>query len=117
MAMLLIGTMAEAKSTYLSTFKSRYQIANGSKFDTCYTCHVSGQSYTVRNPYGIDLKAANISSGTTAALVAVELIDSDHDGALNLTEIKHGTFPGNPDDVVATENTTWGKIKALYEVR
>lgn len=111
--LLLIATTGMAKSGYLNAFKTRYGINNGEKLDSCTLCHNPASLYD-RNPYGADLEAANIKSNEDAAFTAVELLDSDGDSALNLTEIQYGTWPGDPTDLVGTQPSTWSRIKALY---
>jgi hypothetical protein len=110
---LLTSATALAKNTYLNAFKARYGIEDAQKLNSCNTCHDPANLYD-RNPYGADLEGANIKNNTAAAFAAVELLDSDNDGALNLTEIQNGTWPGDPSDTVATSPTTWSRIKALY---
>ena len=101
-----------AKSGYKSNFNSLYGTA-GKTLDTCNTCHVNGFDY---NPYGADMKA-EMDSGKndSQAMQAIEGLDSDDDTYTNLQEIMAGTFPGNPTSTLPVEDSTWGKIKALYE--
>lgn len=89
---------AEAKSTYLSSFNSKYGTAN-TVLDDCNTCHGSGGTSTF-NAYGSALRS-NISSGIAAALTAVEPLDSDRDGYTNLVEIQARTQPGDASDFPA----------------
>ena len=64
----------------------------------CDTCHLSTDPVSW-NDYGISLLGAlqgqDFESGLGAALMMVEDIDADGDGASNLDEILVGTQPGN----------------------
>lgn len=110
-AMIFFGTVALAESSFLSALKARYNIPNGSKLDTCNTCH-SGQ--WARNVYGADLQTAGAANDINAAFDATDNLDSDDDGALNWAELVNGTWPGDPNDATPVRPSTWGKIKALY---
>jgi hypothetical protein len=92
---------AHARSTYLSSFNSRYGTAT-TRLDSCNTCH--GSSTQTFNPYGADV-LAGMGSGIANALSNVESTDSDGDGFTNLTEIQALTFPGNATDKPVTEPT------------
>ena len=108
--------MALAKSPWLSEFKSYYGISNNDRLDTCNVCHVSGQPFSVRNPYGVDLKnIGDIANNRPAAFAATNALDSDNDTWSNGVEISYRTFPGDPTDIVPVNETTWGQIKALYK--
>jgi hypothetical protein len=92
--------------------KDRYSIPDGSKLDNCTTCH-SGQ--WARNAYGSDLEDAGINSDITAAFAATDAVDSDGDGPDNQTELTAGTWPGDPGDIAPVNESTWGRIKALFD--
>jgi len=99
------------KSSYLGTFNTLYGTDNKT-LDTCVTCH--GASYSF-NTYGADVKAKKAQLGDlTAALRAVESWDSDGDGDTNIAEIEAGVFPGNAASSLPIEDSTWGKIKSLF---
>lgn len=106
-----VASFASAKSSYLSAMKSRYNIANGSKLDNCSTCH-SGQ--WSRNVYGQDLEQAGSNNDINAAFASTDAVDSDGDGPDNETELRAGTWPGDPSDIAPAEATSWGRIKALF---
>ncbi len=101
-----------AKSSYKTTFNNLYG-TGGKTLDTCNTCHMNGFDY---NPYGADMKT-EMDNGKSdlQAIQAIEGTDSDSDTYSNLAEINAGTFPGNPDSTLPVEDSTWGKIKAIYE--
>ena len=111
---LALASAAWARNSYLNAFNAQYGTA-GTTLDTCSTCHA--QSFN-RNAYGADFeKALNVSGATqTSALLAVEPLDSDGDGASNAVEISAGTFPGDANDVpsVAVESKSWTNIKSKY---
>ncbi len=75
---------ANAKSDFWNNFNTRYGTSG-----PCSTCHVSDSNFNL-NDYGADFK----DSGRDFA--AIEFMDSDGDGADNITEIQAGTFPGDP---------------------
>jgi hypothetical protein len=101
-----------AKSSYMSTFNTLYGTDNKT-LDTCVTCH--GSSYS-RNDYGADFETKlNELGNQTAALRAIETWDSDGDDDSNIAEIEAGTFPGNPASSLPVEESTWGKIKSLFQ--
>ena len=111
-ALIAVATVVLAEGGYLNPLKSRYGIPNGSKLDSCNTCH--GGPWPDRNVYGADLEAAGSDTDLTAAFDATDQEDSDLDGALNWAELVNGTWPGDDTDTTPTRNSTWGKIKALY---
>lgn len=82
---------ASARSSFLSTFNTKYGTAN-TVLDSCNLCHPSGTSSF--NDYANDLRANGISTSANAAFTAVEPLDSDRDGFTNLAEIRALTFPG-----------------------
>jgi len=88
---------AHGRSSYLTTFNSMYGTAN-TKLDSCSTCHASSTS--TWNPYGTDVRA-RISTGISAALTAVEPLDSDADKFTNIDEINALTLPGDKTDFPA----------------
>jgi hypothetical protein len=83
---------AQSTPDNLAAFNRRYK-TQGSKLDSCLTCHQSqSASKENLNPYGTDFAAANHDFG------AIEPKDSDGDGVTNIDEINKKTFPGNPSD-------------------
>jgi hypothetical protein len=82
---------ALSKPEYLAEFNKRYS-AQGTKLDSCNTCHTTTQDADHLNPYGADFGKANHDFG------AIEGLDSDGDTFKNADEIQAGTFPGDPND-------------------
>lgn len=93
---------ASARSTYLSSFNTKYK-TSGTVLDTCSTCHGSGGTSTF-NPYGQEL-LNNIASGITTALNVADPKDSDGDGYSNGAEAAALTFPGDPKSFPAPAPT------------
>jgi hypothetical protein len=81
---------ASARSTYLSSFNSRYGTSS-TILDDCQTCHGSGGTSTF-GLYGADVRA-NMGSGISTALALAEPKDSDSDGWTNLQEIEARSLP------------------------
>jgi len=107
--------VAVAESGFLSTFNNLYG-TSGTLLDDCDTCHIQGQPFKNRNPYGVDVKTKlDQGSNIMEALQAIEGDDSDGDGDTNIVEITARTLPGDPDNTTPVDPSTWGKIKALYE--
>lgn len=97
-ALLATGASpASAKSAYLADFRSHYESAAGSRIDACGLCHSTVPNL---NPYGRAFDGAGRSFDAIAGL------DSDGDGADNLTEILALTFPGNAADTPAQSSPT-----------
>ena len=109
--LVTVASLATAKSEYLTSLKARYGITNGSKLDDCTTCHDGQWS---RNVYGDDLETAGIKDDINAAFAATDTVDSDLDGPDNQTELIAGTWPGDPGDIAPVHETSWGRIKALF---
>jgi hypothetical protein len=110
--MTSLVSLAVAESSWLAPMVERYNIPAESKLNSCTTCH-SGQ--WARNVYGQDLQDAGIADNVEAAFAATDALDSDNDGALNEAELRAGTWPGDPGDTTPVEETSWGRIKALFE--
>ena len=89
---------AEAFTNYLDDARVQYPGIIGSRIDNCLLCHVSPGGGN-RNAYGSDF-ASNSHSFT-----AIENIDSDLDGILNIDEINALTYPGDPADPPAATST------------
>ena len=83
---------ADAKFTYWDQFNLNYGTGGVPDYDSagslgnCLTCHTSGST---RNSYGADFRSNNHDFSL------IEFLDSDGDGADNITEIQAGTFPGD----------------------
>jgi hypothetical protein len=95
--LLLIAWLAHpvtviANTTDLGRFTTKYTNAAGTKLDSCSTCHTSPPSL---NAYGM---AYRDNGRSTAALTAIEPLDSDGDTWTNLQEIQALTYPGNAAD-------------------
>ncbi len=91
--------LAFARPDYLNAFKTLYAPKEGSALAKagCLTCHVEMKDLKKLNPYGADLKKQlEKTKDITAALKAIEPLDSDKDGVKNIDEIKAGTLPGDP---------------------
>src|SRR2546423_7429945 len=82
---------AMGKPEYLAEFNKRYA-TQGTKLDSCATCHTTSQDADHLNPYGVDFRKSNHDFG------AIDGLDSDGDSFKNGDEIKAGTFPGDPND-------------------
>lgn len=80
---------AQAKSSYLDAFVNTYPAAASSKLNNCSLCHTTVPNL---NPYGADYKRLGHN------FAAIESLDSDGDGATNLTEITALTWPGDSAD-------------------
>ncbi len=91
-----LSGIAFGKSDYLTIFTNKYP---GTSF-SCTVCH--GPSGPPLNPYGSAFKS---NGSNTAALTAIEPLDSDGDGASNIVEINAGTFPGDPNSKPPASDT------------
>ena len=109
MGMFLISftLIAWAYPTYLSAFKTTYDIKAGSTLAKagCTVCHVSKAGGQKFNPYGTDVRKqltdANTKQLTKEMLQKIEEVDSDNDGVFNIDEIKVDTLPGDPNSAPA----------------
>ncbi len=91
---LLIAVSAQAKTSYMTSFRSTYNSAykvTGSRLDTCDLCHPGGDT-SARNSY------ANAYRGASHKFANIEGTDSDGDGFTNIQEIAALTFPGDISD-------------------
>lgn len=99
LVVFLIGIpITEARPTYFAAFKENYN-ADGTKIDTCNTCHTSGGG-SPRNSYGLEYS----TSGRD--FTSIETLDSDNDGFTNIEEISSLTFPGDTSDFPQTTFAT-----------
>jgi protocatechuate 3,4-dioxygenase beta subunit len=87
---------ASALPTYKIWFEANYSAAVNSRIDACLLCHVDPDPFssgnTDRNPYGADFGRNGHN------FTAIEPLDSDGDGFINIDEIHNLTFPGNASD-------------------
>jgi PGF-CTERM protein len=95
--MLLGSPIVSARPAYLDAFNQQYDM-EGTRLDTCATCHINPSGGGSRNPYGM----AYAASGRDFA--SIEELDSDGDGFTNVKEINALTFPGDPADYPQTES-------------
>lgn len=90
---LLVSVMtphwASARSGFLEAFTAEYPAVVGTRLDSCNVCHTNVPR---RNSYGNDFNLAG------RRFSSIESVDSDGDGASNLTEIMSLTFPGDASD-------------------
>ncbi len=80
----LVSGTALAETSYLNSFNARYG-TSGTALDSCSLCHPSVPSL---NGYGDDY-------GSGHNFAAIEGLDSDGDGFVNLDEINARTLPGS----------------------
>ncbi|HLA19238.1 MAG TPA: hypothetical protein VJ253_07940, partial [Dehalococcoidia bacterium] len=80
-------TKSEGFNSDLNGFKAQYPAVVGTRLDTCGTCHLDFDGGGTLNAYG----DAYLNSGS---FTAIESLDSDGDGASNLTEINALFMPG-----------------------
>ena len=90
------GYATNFKAAYPSSPLSQLSTTSGQAGNLCTVCH--GVSGGTRNSFGSDF-----GGSFNAALGA---LDSDGDGASNITEINAGTFPGNASSTPTTGDTT-----------
>ncbi|MDR7434895.1 MAG: hypothetical protein QN189_07175 [Armatimonadota bacterium] len=105
LALMVVGILvftygqAMAKPDQGNAFKELYAPKEGSALAKagCLVCHAEMKDLKKLNPYGADLKKQlEKTKDITAALKAIEPLDSDKDGVKNIDEIKAGTLPGDP---------------------
>lgn len=95
------STTASANFGDISNAETQYPGIVGSRIDTCALCHLGSPPNL--NPFGSDY----LSHGrNTAALVAIQNLDSDGDGFTNLAELTALTFPGDATDHPAQATST-----------
>jgi hypothetical protein len=97
---LLPIEVSRAKTDFLAAARTQYPSILGTRLDGCNLCHSTDTvNWPARNPFG----QAYADNGFSFA--AIENLDSDGDGYLNLEEINALAFPGNPADIpVSTTN-------------
>ncbi len=87
---------AQASYSWLLAAEAQYPAIVGTPLDSCNLCHTSTLAL---NSYGSDF-------GTNGhSFTAIENLDSDGDGFLNLAEINAHTFPGDINSHPATAPT------------
>ena len=122
----LLYLQAEARPPIRADFFATYPNAVGSKLDVlpsnskhCGLCHFDFLGGGPRNPYGSGIEVGRNNGLTNVqAMQAIENVDSDNDGYLNLVEITDvahfsntPTFPGlSPGNVGSTLNIPAGEI-------
>ncbi len=87
---------ASARPSYFEQLKSRYSIADDTNLDACGVCHYRWTGTGQRNPFGQAVEQ-RLYVGLTVeqSLEAVENLDSDSDGFLNVDElVTWMTLPG-----------------------
>ncbi len=89
LALALSATAASAKPEFLGLFTEEYPAVVGTRLESCSVCHTNPPR---RNPYGTDYNLAG------RQFSSIEPLDSDDDGADNLSEIMNLTFPGDAGD-------------------
>ena len=116
LGLMVLSGAAIAKPPFLQTFKTTYNIKEGSKLDKagCGICHAGAPPKL--NPYGKDvqkqMKADGAEAVTEDTLKKIEKLDSDKDKATNIAEIKADTLPGDPaSKPAATKKATPPKKK------
>jgi hypothetical protein len=114
---LAVVSFVSAKSEYKDFMLTRYSIPGTSKLNSCDTCHSEIGGNWTRNVYGDQLETAGIDTtvpAMTSAFDTTDPMNADGDAALNWVELVNGTWPANASDFVPVGESTWGKIKALY---
>ncbi len=96
---------AQAFPSDLDAAEAQYPVIVGERIDNCFLCHVNA-SGGPRNPYGSDFAAHGRD------FTAIENIDLDSDGILNIDEINALTYPGDPDDPPAATSTPTATVEA-----
>jgi hypothetical protein len=94
--MLVTAPATWAIDAYLPMFTNYYPNTAGTALDDCVVCHTTSAGGG-RNSYGLDfelVKVTNDVTGVENALFAIEPLDSDGDGVINIDEILNLTFPG-----------------------
>ncbi len=89
--------IVQAKSNYLTSFVNTYPATSGTQLDNCSTCHTSVPNL---NPYGQDYQSHGHN------FQAIELIDSDGDGYVNIDEINALTGPGDASSYPGAQPTS-----------
>ncbi|MEA2079858.1 MAG: hypothetical protein U9P00_08380, partial [Pseudomonadota bacterium] len=96
---LAATSAAWAVDQYQADFNALYGTGT-TALDSCLVCHTSTTG-GARNSYGTDFETAktgNTTDEVMTALGAIESLDSDGDGILNIAEINALTFPGDCAD-------------------
>jgi len=97
-AMTFGATTASATEAANTLFNQTY--ANNTQ--SCYVCHTGTPGPLTA--YGIQyVSNGGLKGGTASALGAIEQLDADNDGTVNLDEINAGTLP---DDAPTTSSSS-----------
>jgi len=88
-ALAIAPSAAVARPDIYADFLEEYPFVVGTRLESCNVCHTNPPR---RNPYGDDFNLAG------RVFSAIESLDSDGDGASNISEITGLTFPGDPND-------------------
>jgi len=99
-----------AEDSDMNRITTKYPAIIGSRIDSCDLCHTS--NIPDRNAYG---RAYKSHGRNTAALAAIEALDSDGDGFSNLAEIRAFTFPGDKNDHPAQAPTATAPATATAQ--
>jgi hypothetical protein len=93
--MVSFAVIARAEATWSTKekFTSTYPHTANSKLDSCRTCHTDAYDAKHLNRFASDYR------GNNSNWAAIEGLDSDGDGVLNIDEINALTFPGDPGDL------------------
>lgn len=102
--------IASARPAYLEAFNEQYG-TDGTKLDSCNTCHINVNGGGARNPYGLAY------AENDRDFEAIEALDSDGDGFTNLEEIRSLTFPGNPEDSPGTSDIDPSEVTVVNETQ
>jgi len=98
---LLTSTKGLANTPDINNARAKYPNIVNTGLNSCDLCHTS--NIPNLNPYG---QAYKDNGRNSAALGAIESLDSDGDGFTNLQEIMALTFPGNPSSFPKTNTST-----------
>ena len=111
-AFAVFATRAEAVPGYLSSFTNTYPNTTSTALNSCILCHqtASGSPSSPRNSYG------NAYSSNGHSFTAIQNLDSDGDGASNITEINAGFFPGNASSTPPSANRAPVAVNDSYSV-
>ncbi|MEM9081104.1 MAG: hypothetical protein AAGC74_10480 [Verrucomicrobiota bacterium] len=96
LTLLLATEAANAFSSYLNTWRSIYPNSASENGVNCALCHRSTSGGNGWNFYGWAMREERFNNGLniSAAILAIENLDSDGNGDSNLDEINADTQPG-----------------------
>lgn len=91
-ALSLASMSSQATSNYYSALVAKYPAASA---NSCGNCHINPAGGGSRNSYGNDFgNVSGHSSNPTAAINAIDPLDSDRDTLINSVELAAGSNPG-----------------------